>query len=222
MPIQSISASPLHRRRESRQQFIDRRQDEIVTDVQARFPEDKAGVSIMVHQADDAHHTREAMQDLALEGTASETAMASNVPFEVMKFSYGTGKPMQAWLKGNPPGGKLELKVTITPSGHDGPNKARAWAAENTYHARVGYMEGHRFVELDKTQFDSEGLPTNQRAVQKNKPYWAVTSPKLTVDLNAFRKEHPGKELVLEGWPSFSIGTNGYREARRTMIDVSQ
>ena len=76
------------------------------------------------------------------------------------------------------------------------------------------------FVELEKVQFDGDGLPTDKKSVPKDGPRWAPTSPELEVDLNEFRKEHPGKDLVLQGWPSFSAGVGGYNEARETIIKV--
>jgi hypothetical protein len=167
------------------------------------------------------------LQALPQRGVASTTMASANAGMFIVQHAYKSGEPQRGFLENDPPGGKLELRMTVTPSGHDGPAKAKQYASENTYVARVGFFDKgnpkadwNGFVELQKVQYDGDGLPTDQKSVQKDGPRWAATSPALTVDLNEFRKDHPGADLVLQGWPSFSAGVGGYREARETVIKV--
>ena len=205
---------------QSRTKFIETRLEELAAAVEKSHPS-KSWTGAYEIGANAGPNISKHLSTYALQGVASTTMMSANVDFQLLQHSYGTGKPMYGFLEKMPKDGKLKLQLTITPSGHNGEANARKWSKENTYNARVGYMNGGRFVELAKTQFDGNGKETTQRTVQTGKENWAPTSPDLEVDLKQFKKDHPGKELVLEGWPNFSAGVGGYSEARRTIIDVN-
>ena len=160
-------------------------------------------------------------------GVASKTMVSANAEIWLCEHEYKSREPQVGILSSEPHGGILEVNLTITPSGHDGPEKAKLYATENTYVARVGFFQkGHPkadysgFVELDKKQFDGDGQITDKKSVPKDGPRWAATSPSFKVDLNQFRRNNPGADLVIQGWPSFSAGVGGYREARETQLKV--
>lgn len=185
------------------------------------------GTGVNLVHANSNKDVRNHLGRLAQRGVASTTLASANADMWIVKHSYHSGEPQRAFLNSQPPGGKLELHMTVTPSGHDGLEKAKQYATENTYVARVGFIDKGNpkadwkgFVELQKVQYDGDGLPTDQRSVKKDGPRWAATSPALTVDLNQFKKDHPGADLVLQGWPSFSAGVGGYVEARETHIKL--
>jgi hypothetical protein len=49
---------------------------------------------------------------------AARTMISSNTDMWVVRHSYHTGEPMQAFLNGKPPGDKLQLNVGVMPSWH--------------------------------------------------------------------------------------------------------
>jgi hypothetical protein len=179
-----------------------------------------AGTSVNYINANSHKDVQSHLAPKPQRGVASMSMASANTEMWIVRHSYHSGEPQRGFLANEPPGGKLKLRMTITPSGHDGRQKAEQYAKENTYVARVGYYDNNRFVELDKKQFDGEGIETDKKSVQKNKAHWAASSPEFEVDLKDFRAKHPGKDLVMQGWPSFSAGVFGYVEARETRIKV--
>jgi len=204
----------------NRYQFVDARMKELQAEAAKNYP-NYPDTSLSSMPADFGFAVADFIEEYPFDGVASTTMMSANVDFQLLEYTYGTGEPMRAYIEDMPKNGLLKLQLSITPSGHNGIESAVRWAQTNTYQARVGYLENGRFQELDSTHFDSDGNETQQRQVQVAEPNYAPTSPDLEVDLHQFRKDHPGKELVLEGWPYDSAGVGGYIEARRTIIDVN-
>lgn len=66
---------------------------------------------------------------LAEERDAARILMSANVPLFLLRYSYGTHRPMEAWLHEKPRDGKLRLNVTTMPSWHAGASGASSASA---------------------------------------------------------------------------------------------
>lgn len=66
---------------------------------------------------------------LAEERDAARVLMSANVPLFLLRYSYGTGRSMEAWLQEKPRDGKLKLNVTTMPSWHAGASGASSASA---------------------------------------------------------------------------------------------
>jgi hypothetical protein len=80
------------------------------------------------------------------ERDASRTMVSTNVDTWVMRHSYHTGEPMHAFLANDPPGGKLTINLTQTPSWHANAPGASSFASA----LRAAPKDADGFPQLDK------------------------------------------------------------------------
>lgn len=156
---------------------------------------------------------------LASKRDASTTHLvAENAALFVVRYPHCSGKPMEAWLDGMPPDGKLRLNLAITPSWHFGATEAemdknaKHYARSNVYEVEVAFPDG----KLQRLVFDVNGKSTTAQTCQSEQEVLATSSPTFDIDLGHYR----GQDVAIRGWPRGSCGVTGFREARETILHV--
>lgn len=124
----------------------------------------------------------------------------ANVKYDAYAFSYHTGKGKQMNLKSTPADGMFRGTVVVNVSGHDGADKAKAYAESNTYNVRVTLPDGKVIQALN---------------IPRNEPGKTEYSTKIPVEFPAMQ----GKTIV-EAWPTGSAGVGGYIEGRRYSLNL--
>lgn len=92
----------------------------------ARVSGDKGWTGLSYMQANSAADVKAYLAD---ERDAARILMSANVPMFLLRYSYGTGRSMEAWLHEKPRDGKLKLNVTTMPSWHAGASGASSAGA---------------------------------------------------------------------------------------------
>ncbi len=145
--------------------------------------------------------------------------VGDNVGLAVLRYSYGTGKPMQAWLTTPPPEGRLTLNVVIAPSCHAGNSpgdKAKNYelfGKTNVYNVEVRYADG----SVEAIKFDVHANSIGDTRAVYDHPVYATLSPDVVINL----ERAAGNDVVVSGWADGSAGVAGYRERRETIIHLS-
>ena len=145
--------------------------------------------------------------------------VADNASLAVLRFGYGTGKPMEAWLQEAPRGKSLVLNVAIAPSCHAGDTPGEKsknyelFGRTNVYNVEVAYPDGT--VERMKFDVRANDVVAGDKPAYEH-PVYATLSPDITIDLDRAR----GKNVVIRGWADGSAGVAGYRERRETILHL--
>lgn len=145
--------------------------------------------------------------------------VGDNVGLAVLRYAYGTNKPMEAWLTTRPEGNELKLNVVIAPSCHAGNtpgDKAKNYelfAKTNVYNVEVRYADG----SIDAQKFDvrANDVHRGDKPVYEH-PVYATLSPDIVINL----ERAGGRDVVVRGWADGSAGVAGYRERRETIIHL--
>ncbi len=133
-------------------------------------------------------------------GAASVMLLPENsAKYKSYAFSYHTGKVKQMNLQ-PPADGMFRGTVVVNVSGHDGADKAKAYAESNTYNVRVTLPDGKVIQALN---------------IPRTEPGKAEYSTKIPIEFPAM----PGKTIV-ESWPTGSAGVHGYIEGRRYSVNI--
>ncbi len=145
--------------------------------------------------------------------------VADNADLAVLRFSYGSGKPMEAWVTSPPKGKDLVVNVAIAPSCHAGNTpgeKAKNYelfGKTNVYNVEVAYPDG----TVQRMKFDVRANDVNPGDKPNYEhPVYATLSPDIAIDLEKAK----GKSVTIRGWADGSAGVGGYRERRETIIHL--
>ncbi len=95
-----------------------------------------------------ANSAKDVKEHLGEERDAARILASANVPMFLLRYAYGTGKGMEAWLHQKPADGKLKLTVATMPSWHAGAPGAST--ASSALLRAVG--SGSEVPKLDKAQ----------------------------------------------------------------------
>jgi hypothetical protein len=144
---------------------------------------------------------------------ANSPACAKNATLWSLQYSYGTHKPMEAWLTDVPADKKVTFNIICTPSAHAGGTDAEMkrmyekFARENEYEIEAY----HEAADGKRTPLFDETLKI------KKAPEYASMSSDITVDLS---KLPAGGKLYLKGSPIGSGGADAYCESRVTVVHL--
>jgi hypothetical protein len=145
--------------------------------------------------------------------------VADNAALAVLRYGYGSGKPMEAWLTEPPKGKSLVLNIAIAPSCHAGETPGEKsknyelFGKTNVYNVEVAYPDGT--VERMKFDVRANDVVAGDKPAYEH-PVYATLSPDITIDLEKAR----GKNVVVRGWADGSAGVAGYRERRETILHL--
>ena len=145
--------------------------------------------------------------------------VADNADLAVLRYSYGSGKPMEAWVTSPPSGKSLVVNVAIAPSCHAGNSpgeKAKNYeifGKTNVYNVEVAYPDGT--VERMKFDVRANDVGPGDKPSYEH-PVYVTLSPDITIDLERAK----GKSVSVRGWADGSAGVGGYRERRETIIHL--
>jgi hypothetical protein len=145
--------------------------------------------------------------------------VADNADLAVLRYSYGSGKPMEAWLTAPPKVGQLVLNVAIAPSCHAGNTPGEKsknyelFGKTNVYNVEVAYPDG----SVDRLKFDvrANDVGPGEKPSYEH-PVYVTLSPDIKIDLERAQ----GKSVSVRGWADGSAGVTGYRERRETIIHL--
>lgn len=146
--------------------------------------------------------------------------VADNADLAVLSYSYGSHKPMEAWVTSPPKDGRLVLNIVIAPSCHAGNTPGEKsknyelFGKTNVYNVELRYADGT--VERQRFDVRSNDVAPGDKP-NYDHPVYATLSPDIVVDL----KKAAGKDVVVTGWAEGSAGVAGYRERRETVLHLS-
>lgn len=144
--------------------------------------------------------------------------LPDNAAIATLRYSYGSHKPMEAWVSERPPNGKLVLNMLISPSIHAGSDREskrknyEKFGKENIYNMEVVYPDG----TTDRVRFDVNGNEDPKRGYENSTFRAATLGPDLEIDVDKWK----GQDIKIRGWADGSAGVAGYQERRETILHL--
>lgn len=144
--------------------------------------------------------------------------LPDNATISTLRYTYGSHKPMEAWVNERPPNGKLVLNMLISPSIHAGSDREsklenyKKFGKENVYNMEVLYPDG----TSERVKFDVNGDKDPARGYESDTFRAATLGPDLEIDVDKWK----GQDVKIRGWADGSAGVMGYQERRETILHL--
>lgn len=142
---------------------------------------------------------------------------ADNAALAVLRYTYGTHKPMEAWVLEQPANGKLIVNVAASPSSHVGNSDAERKKNYELYGCTNVYNVEVRFPDRTETfRFDVRGAEKKPgESAQYSSPTPATLSPDIEIDV----AKYAGQTVIIRGYADHS-SVGGYPERRETLLHL--